>query len=260
METFLKNLIREAGDLASEYFKAGVKHSYKTSPSDLLTEADIATERFIMEGIKNKFPSHKITSEESGNTTSSDSSVEWVIDPIDGTRNFAMGIPTWCTMIAILQNNQLSYSAVYNPMAEELFFAEEGKGAFLNDKQIWCNKKSKLDHSLGMVCCDATGVETSRYRRVMKQLIDTNAWIHNHGTMLTSCYLAAGGVDFVFNNYGFDHDYLPIVLICQESGAEVMNSRGKKWQRGDRDILIANSALTSDLIRYFVNVQSEKVA
>lgn len=243
MQTFLLDIIREAGKLAKEYFDAGVTHRTKENLGDLLTDADIAVSNFLVSQIHRRYPDHHIHSEELADDINPGAEYEWVIDPIDGTRNFAMGISFWCQLVAVMKNGAPYLAAIYNPNADELFFAEVGRGAVMNGKAIHVNSTSTLDYGFG-VCVRAWRDNPGGYVRMMERLIhNTTVWMHNYGTMLACCYVANGGIDFFVGNSGFDHDNLAPTLICKEAGAVVTDSEGKPWQRGRSDLVIANPHL-----------------
>ncbi|MFH1286772.1 MAG: inositol monophosphatase [Candidatus Magasanikbacteria bacterium] len=248
MNTFLKIIIKEAGDLAKEYFEKGVEHTTKSSPADFVTEADTAVSDFLIERIRSKYPDHNIKSEEQDESTNPGAEYEWVIDPIDGTRNFTMGVPVWCVIIAVLKDGVTQLGAVYNPNSDDLFFAEKEKGAFRNGKQIHVNNADRIDYAFANVARayegGVYGDYIDRYRRVNVRLVlETKAWLHNYGCMLPACYLASGAVDFMLGNAGMDWDYLAPFLICEEAGAVITDSDGNPWKRGRQDMVIANKDL-----------------
>jgi fructose-1,6-bisphosphatase/inositol monophosphatase family enzyme len=251
MLAFAKSIIRDAGLISLEYFRKGVTYTTKTNIADLLTEADTAVSEFLVSAIAAKYPSHHISSEELASDINPGAEFQWVIDPIDGTRNFAMGISFWCNMLALLRNGVPVMSVVFNPIADELFTAELGQGAYLNESRLQVSDTDTVEHSLGLWCCDAHGRHVERYRGAAKRLIDTSAWLHNHGSILSGCYLAKGGADFLINNYGYSYDCLPIVLICSEAGAIVTDSFGRAWNPHGRDLVIANPRLYPVLLGFF---------
>lgn len=252
MESFLKKTIKEAGGIAQKFFRLGVAHRMKANLGDLVTDADIAVSNFLVESIHEKYPDHHIHTEEEGDDINPGARYEWVIDPIDGTRNFAMGIPFWCVMVAVLKDGELYLSAIYNPLTEELFFAEQGRGAFFNEKRISVNKIDSLDYGFGLAVRTNNTDKEEQFKKVLARInMETSAWVHGFGTMLPACHLANGGVDFIITNCGFDHDYLPAALICREAGAVVSDSDGNPWTRSRRDIVIANPSLHPKILELF---------
>jgi len=252
MKEYLKEIIKEAGNIAKKYFQEGVSHSSKSHLGDLVTEADHAVSNFLISKIKEKFPLHTINSEEVKETINPGHEYEWVIDPIDGTRNFANGISFWCIMVAVLKDGELCMSAIYNPLGEELFFAEAEKGATLNGIPLKVNEVDSLDHGFGFIC---RGNNTQYEKEFIKMITtlaeETSVWMHNYGSVLGACYLASGGVDFFAENCGYDYDYLAVALILQEAGALVTDIDGKPWARDRKDIVVANPTLHPKILNLF---------
>ena len=133
---FLKKTIVQAGAIAMDYRKnlKNIGVESKATSKDIVTEADKAVERFIREELAREFPDHAITGEEEG--VSGDNEYRWIIDPIDGTVSYLHEQPFFSVSIALSRNDQMILGAVYAPVLNELFFAEKGKGAFLNDEPI----------------------------------------------------------------------------------------------------------------------------
>ena len=147
LKTTLINAVDAGAKELRRYFNNDdLKVSNKEGINNWVTEADHASEKAIIDTIKSAFPAHFILSEEVGEIVS-DSDVKWIIDPIDGTINFASGIPLCAVSIGVEKNGEMILGAVYNPFINEMFFAERGKGAFLNDKKISVSKKTEVIHS-----------------------------------------------------------------------------------------------------------------
>ena len=137
----------ESGKILKEYFDKSYGIESKDVISNLVTEVDKFSETKIIEIIKKDFPDHNILSEEIGAINTS-SNVKWIIDPIDGTINYAHRIPICCVSIGIEVNGEVVMGIVYNPMSGEQFFSEKGKGAFLNDKKIQVSKQDDFRSAL----------------------------------------------------------------------------------------------------------------
>lgn len=256
MKDFLTTTIMQAGTLAKGYFDKGVTHREKSHLADIVTDADLAVSNFLVSAIHKEFPDHQIHSEEMKEDVNPGARYEWVLDPIDGTRNFAFGIPLWCTLIAVLENREPYLGAVYSPISNELFFAEAGHGATLNSMPIRVNSIDSFDHAYGYFSRAGNGTvygtHGDRYQRAHTRLVqETTAWIHCFGTMLGTCYIASGGVDFMAQNAGLDHDYLAPALICREAGAIVSDSDGNPWTRHRQDIIIANPKMHKKVLALF---------
>src|ERR1039458_8176087 len=140
LKTVLLHAANEAGKIILQYFNGNFKINHKEGVNNLVTEVDNLAEDKIIEIIKASYPFHSIISEEVGELIQA-SDYQWLIDPIDGTVNFAHGIPICCVSIGLLHQNELILGVVYNPMMNELFFAERGKGATLNGAPIKVSAK-----------------------------------------------------------------------------------------------------------------------
>jgi len=137
---------QKAGTVLKEGFGTDYTISSKSQIHDLVTEYDHKSEAIIIETIRSSFPNHQILTEESGHHAS-DGDITWIIDPLDGTVNFAHGIPFFCVSIAAIQGTDILCGVIYSPMTEELFTAEMGEGAFLNRQPYKVTKQTSLLHS-----------------------------------------------------------------------------------------------------------------
>ena len=137
----------EDGKAINSRIKGVFKIENKSTVNDLVTEVDKHAEKAIIDVINSHFPGHSVISEEAGELMQ-ESDYEWIIDPIDGTVNFAHAIPICCTSIGLRHKGEMILGAVYNPIMKELFTAEKGKGAYLNDEQISVSKKSDFKKAM----------------------------------------------------------------------------------------------------------------
>ena len=264
MQEFLKQIIKEAGYIAKGFYERDVKdldaHT-KGDPTDIVTIADKAVSEFLVAKIQEKFPEHGIISEELDYEINPGAEYTWVMDPIDGTRNFANHIGVWCTMIGITKNGEPQIGAIYDALNDELFFAEKGKGAQLNDHPINVSATDDIRHF--KICFGAGQIRgNSVYDvpyKIMERLVgfynnlmkDDGHWISNYSTCLTLGHIAAGRIDAYVLCGGVYHDYLAGFVIASEAGAKFTDIDGNVWKRGRRDIVVANPKLhkkISDLI------------
>jgi myo-inositol-1(or 4)-monophosphatase len=149
MASFLDTSIeiaREAGALLANYFEKRVAFELK-GEFDLVTEADRASEALIVERLRTHFPTHAIFAEETGAHEGS-SEYCWYVDPLDGTTNFAHGFPVFNVTLALERAGEVIAGVVYDPLRQEMFFAEKGSGAYLNNRRIHVSKTAKLEESL----------------------------------------------------------------------------------------------------------------
>lgn len=138
---------KKAGELLKRGFGTEFKIATKKSKQDLVTEYDTAAEKCILDMILKKFPDHQFLAEESGASKGKSGSVLWIIDPLDGTSNFAHKLPFFSVSIGVAVANEIVCGVVYNPMTQELFHAEKGKGAYLNDQRLQVSKARALSES-----------------------------------------------------------------------------------------------------------------
>lgn len=259
MLNYAKQITKEAGKLALGYYKDGVAFKVKSEPSDLVTEADTAVNDFLVKKIKKKFPKHGIISEELEEPINPHAEYVWVLDPIDGTGNFAAHIPMWCVMVGIEKKGKPFIGVVYDPIQDELYYAEAGKGAFLNGKKIHVNNKEKVDFSFLSVCPGRympgnpySSEEYPRYAKFLQNLMgDKGFWFTYYRCNISFCHLAKGSIDGVIMNGCLYHDYLAPYVIATEAGAKFTDSYGKKWTKEKKDSVIANPKMHKNLLRLF---------
>ena len=151
---------KDSGEVTLRYFRShDLKSVTKQNDFDVVTEADKASERLIIDSIRREFPTHSILSEESGSDTVADSEWLWVIDPLDGTTNFNQGLPVYSISIALQHNGETVVGVVYAPYLGEMFHAAKGEGAFLNGKKLHCSENDRLSTMV-----TATGMPYDRDR------------------------------------------------------------------------------------------------
>ena len=192
MKDFLENLLNECGKLGLEYFEKNLKVTTKDSPVDYLTEADSAVEELIIEKILKEFPDHGLNCEETGEHGNENSEFQWVVDPIDGTRNFVQRLRPWAHMIVLLENDRPILSGIYAPALDEMYLAEKDQGAWFNGNQMQVNSVDTVDHAIGAIVHDMSGVENDRFLNALTQFHLQRGWHHNHGCMIMTGYVAKG--------------------------------------------------------------------
>ncbi|MBW2651022.1 MAG: inositol monophosphatase [Deltaproteobacteria bacterium] len=143
---FAISIARMAGSLLKDRFRENHEIDYK-GEIDLVTEADRMSEKILITEISRKFPDHNILSEESTEIKKG-SRYRWIVDPLDGTTNYAHGFPVFCVSIALERDGEVITGVVYNPVSEELFVAGKGEGAFMNDSSISVSRTTEISRSL----------------------------------------------------------------------------------------------------------------
>lgn len=198
----------------------------KKGEIDLVTEVDCAAERLIIKIIRKAFPDHAFLAEES--QTAGDSPYRWIIDPIDGTTNFAHGLPVCSVSIAYEEKGVVKLGGVYDPCRNELFFAERGKGAFLNGKKIKVSKTRLLNDALL-----ATGFpyhrrqDPDKYLKPFREFLMQAREIRRLGSAaIDLCYVACGRFDGYWEAVLKPWDKAAGILIVQEAGGKVTDYKG----------------------------------
>lgn len=141
------NVSKEAGEIIREGFGKKLEFEFKTNISDFVTNVDKEAEKKIIEFVKKEYPTHNIIAEESG-IDNKNSEYTWVIDPLDGTMNFAHGLPIFSVSIGVMKNSEIIAGVIYDVMNDTVYSAEKGSGAFQNDKQIFVSENSDIEKSL----------------------------------------------------------------------------------------------------------------
>lgn len=222
---------KEAGDVTLRYFRnPELKSVTKQNDFDVLTEADKAAERIIMDNIRQEFPSHSILSEESGTTTVCDSEWLWVIDPLDGTTNFKQGLPVYSISIALQHNGETVAGVVYAPYLGEMFHAAKGSGAFLNGHRLHCGQNDRLST---MVV--ATGMPYDRDRHpdnnldnIARVSMQVRGIRRMGSAAIDLAYTAAGYFDAYWELNLNLWDIAAGALMVQEAGGEVESIRSDR--------------------------------
>ncbi len=249
-ETLIKATLA-GSKILQQYFNGSFTVSSKSNINDLVTQADKESEDAIFRVIRESFPDHYILSEEAGDLKM-DSNVKWIIDPIDGTVNFANGIPICCVSIAVEQNGHMILGSVYNPILNELFFAEKGKGATLNGNKISVSDKADVATS-----CLVTGFpytyldEPNGPLQVFEKLIRKGIPVRRLGSAaIDLCWVAAGRFDGFYEHKLAAWDSAAGYLIVEEAGGKVTDFKGDYYSPYQPHILATNGKIHDELRKY----------
>ena len=233
----------------SRFFNKSFAISNKEGINNLVTEADHASEKAILDCIKKEFPDHYILSEEAGEIIQ-DSNYKWIIDPIDGTVNFAHGIPLCCVSIAVEHQSEMVMGAVYNPVMNELFFAEKGKGSTLNDKKIKVSEKQSV-----ATACLVTGFPYTYLDmpngplQIFEKFIRKGIPVRRLGSAATDlCWVAAGRFDGFYEHKLEAWDSAAGFLIVEEAGGRVTDFSGKKFSPYQPHVLATNGKIHDEML------------
>ncbi len=191
-------LIRDFGEIENLQVK-------KKGPSDFVTNADLKVEKIIIEELKKARPNYSIISEENGNENNKDRENTWIIDPIDGTINFLHGIPHFAISIALKSKNEIVSGLIYDPIKDEMFYAEKNNGAFFNNQRMRVSNKNKINECLFVTGGKITNDYNFSYRKSGCAALDM-------------AYVAAGRYDGYFQNNLNLWDIAAGIIMVKEAG------------------------------------------
>src|SRR5437016_6747526 len=255
--TPMQELAREAGSLLMSYF-GKVAIEYK-GDVDLVTQADRSSEELIFERIRKQWPTHDVLGEE-GSRQETGSDFRWYIDPLDGTTNFAHGYPVFCVSIALEYRNERVAGVIFDPTRNEMFVAEKGAGARLNDRAIHVSKIARLAESLL-----ATGFPSHKRHKNPNIHFYHQITLRSHGVRragsaaLDLCYVACGRYDAFWEFNLNSWDTAAGVLLVQEAGGRVTNFSAGPFSIDSREVLASNGLLHDELMTEFANIFEGRV-
>ena len=222
------------------------------SPHDYVTEVDQAAEREIIKIIRKAYPGHSILAEESGVTEGDDSEFTWIIDPIDGTRNFIHGFPHFAVSIGVRYKKRMEYGVIYDPVRQELFTSARGKGTHLNERRVRVARRARLDE-----CLVATGFPFRHSDALLK------AYLKSLETMLPICgdvrrpgaatldlaYVACGRFDGFWEMGLKPWDFAAGILMIKEAGGLVTDFNGTEDYVNTGNIVAGNPKILKALLK-----------
>jgi myo-inositol-1(or 4)-monophosphatase len=243
--------VTKAGQIQMEFLDTGFKVT-KKGTIDLVTDADVAVETMFRALIAERFPDHTILAEEFGqDQETSAASHCWVFDPIDGTNNYAHGLPIFCSSLALEINGEAALGAVYDPTREELFVAERGGGAFLNGEPIHVSPAATLVDAMLV-----TGFPYDVHKRIPEvvglfgEFVGRARAVRRLGSAaLDMCYVAAGRMDGFWEQYLKPWDVAGAAIIVQEAGGRVTNFTGGPFSSRHHQVLATNGQVHDAMVQ-----------
>ena len=246
-------IAREAGGILSKFAAEGIGFELK-GEYDLVTEADRTSERFVVEQLKANFPTHDIVAEEGGGHLSG-SDYRWYVDPLDGTTNFAHGFPVYNVTLALEHQGQVIAGVIFDPTRDEMFSAERGSGAFLNNQAIHVSKASKLDDALV-----ATGFPSRRRHQNVNVHFYYQLAMLTHGVRragaaaIDLAYVACGRLDG-FWEFGLNPwDMAAGILLVEEAGGAWSDMYGNSTDVRAPHLLADNGLVHEEFVALFAEV------
>jgi len=240
----------KAGNILREGFGSTFKISNKSGINNLVTEYDFKAENAIIDTIKSYFPEHKFLAEETGSTGKEDSDFQWIIDPLDGTVNFAHAIPIFSVSIAVRKGKDILCGIIYNPMLDELFVAKTGHGAFLNGNQIQVSQTENINRAL-LVTGFPYNVNENPHNCVdtFVNIVQSGIPIRRLGSAaLDLAYVAAGRFDGFWESSLFPWDMAAGYLLVREAGGTITQYDGENFWIDSQTILATNGVIHNQIL------------
>ena len=248
---FAKQIAIQGGKIAMEYYGSALKITHKDVINNLVTEADLTVENYLIDQISNKFPTHQIIAEESG-ISNKKNEYTWLIDPIDGTTNFAHNYPFFAISIGLYKENTGILGVIFAPKLNELFYGTP-EASYLNNQQIKVSKCSSLELSLL-----GTGFPPNRssedYSKSIQLFTRTQRNIHgvrrSGSACLDLCYTACGRLDGFFEIGLKPWDTGAGTIILQGAGGRVTDFDNQKFSPYGNTIIATNSQIHEELFKF----------
>jgi myo-inositol-1(or 4)-monophosphatase len=245
-----RSLRRESGQVSE-------KDISRKGPGDFLTVADKRTEKVLFDELNKARPGYGFVMEESGRVEGPDKSHVWHIDPIDGTTNFMMGIPLFALSVALERDGVLVAGVVFNPATEELYVAERGQGAFMNNQRLRVGRRSELVES-----CLGCGIpplskarDHGQFLRDLAAMMQKTGGIRRMGcASLDICYVAQGRLDGFWERNLKSWDIAAGMVIVREAGGYATDCAGGDTSLASGDIVVGNEAIHREMLKVLATV------
>jgi len=239
----------DAGTIIMSRFAMRKEISFKSEgKNNIVTDVDILAEKRVRELLRKEYPDFGIISEESKEIKGS-ASYKWIVDPLDGTRNYAYSIPHFCVCIALVKGEDVVMGLIYDPVRDELFHAEKGCGAYLNGEPIYVTKRTSLTEAL--ISCDM-GYNPDNSRKYIE--IYSNLWSNVTTTRLMGsaalgiAYTACARLDLYFHVSLYPWDIASGILLVREAGGVARTLNGEQASFNKKDILVSNRKIADDFL------------
>ncbi|HEY2592574.1 MAG TPA: inositol monophosphatase family protein [Chloroflexota bacterium] len=222
---------------------------------DLVTDVDVASEKLVCSTLLEAFPNHTVLGEEGGTLGGNDARYRWLVDPLDGTTNYAHGFPLFCVSIGFEVEGELTFGAVYAPCQDELFVAERGRGATLNERPISVSEVSELRQAMVATGFPYERDAVSRALRSFEVLSFASQAVRRVGSAaLDLCFVACGRFDGYWEHRVKPWDIAAGALIVREAGGEVSATDGSTFSVDGGQVLSSNRRLHPLLVEALAGI------
>lgn len=249
LKKFLHELGAGACAVLMKYFHK-VHSIERKAGAGIVTEADKAAEAYLMKKIFRNFPNSSIITEETG-SHGSGSDLVWILDPLDGTTNYAHGFPAFCVSIGVYEQGEPRAGLIHLPIAREVYFAETGRGAFLNGKRLKVSKTDALlDSLLGTGFYYSTGEQLREEIEIFGRVQDKALGVRRTGSAATDlAYLAAGRYDAFWERGLAPWDVAAGFILVREAGGKITNYGGGETGIRDKEVVATNGRLHEPILK-----------
>ncbi len=248
---------REAGEIIKENFSRPYWVRHK-SGRETQTEIDLRAEKAILSIIREAFPEHGILSEEAGQKESPGDYL-WVVDPLDGTTNYTIKNPFFCTSISLAFRNDVVMAVTYAPMTGELFHAVRGRGAFLNGKRVRVSREGRLSNLLLSYCNGKSRKDKVEIGRIFSRIKPVVKDFDRYKAgALELAFVSAGRLASYMANSQMSWDSAAGALLVREAGGRVTDFEGRHWDIKSKDILASNGLIHRKLLDIIRGIRKER--
>ncbi len=223
------DIAREAAELVRSYFSTDRVHTRVKGDRDVVTAADVASERLILERLAERFPTDGIVGEE-GAATRPESTRRWYVDPLDGTLNYSRALPIWCVSVALFDRGRPVLGVIVDPIRDETFSAATGRGAWLNGKRLHTSSVDRAGDAFVHMTVDFNDQSMLAGLRDLQVVAPAVLRTRNIGSAaLALAYVACGRFDAMLHRYAHGWDYGAGVVLVREAGGMVTDMTGSRY-------------------------------
>lgn len=242
------NIAKEAGEVIRDGFRQNISIEFKTGDNNLVTNIDKAAEKIILNFIKKEYPTHSVIAEESGTDIKS-SEFTWVVDPLDGTTNFAHGLPIFGVSIGVQKNKQTIIGVIYDVMRDVVYSAEKGSGSYENEKKISVSNNSNLNKGVLVTGFpyDLENVDNA-VKIFGKFLVKTRGVRRLGSAAIDMCYVASGVFDGFWEEDLHPWDICAGMLLVEEAGGKVSDFKDEPIDIFSNQFLTTNGLVHNAMI------------